>query len=121
MARRPTRPTPEPLDVDAVSVVTAGTVLWGIGAIVLALFGRNWLDRHDDTWWIWTCVAGFLLGLVGIAFVRRRRSRLGRVAAARAEQPPGAPPADSVAAVVDPVGPAASSADGVETHRSEPA
>ncbi|EXG79542.1 DUF2530 domain-containing protein [Cryptosporangium arvum] len=87
MARRPTRPTPEPLDVDAVSVVTAGTVLWGVGALVLATFGRGWLSDHDDEWWIWTCVAGFVLGLVGIAFVRRRRSKLGRVAAARAEQP----------------------------------
>lgn len=87
MARRPTRPTPEPLDVDAVSVVTGGTVLWGVAALVLATFGRGWLEDHDDWWWIWTCVAGFVLGLAGIAFVRRRRTRLGRVAAARAEQP----------------------------------
>jgi hypothetical protein len=89
MARRPTRPTPEPLDVDAVSVVTAGTALWGVVALVLATFGRGWLEDHDDLWWVWTCVAGFVLGLAGIAFVRRRRSRLGRVAAARGEQPLG--------------------------------
>jgi len=107
MARRPSRPTPEPLDVDAVTVVTVGTLLWGATGLVLVTFGRGWLERNDDVWWIWTCVAGFLLGLVGIAFVRRRRTRLGRVAAARAEQPPGGPPADSVASAVDPAGPAA--------------
>ncbi|MFG1920727.1 DUF2530 domain-containing protein [Cryptosporangium sp. NPDC048952] len=87
MARRPTRPTPEPLDVDAVTVVTAGTALWGVAALLLSTLGRGWLEDHHDEWWIWTCVAGFVLGLAGIAFVRRRRSRLGRVAAARGDDP----------------------------------
>jgi hypothetical protein len=91
MARGRTHPTPEPLDVDAVSVVTVGTVLWGVAALVLALFVRGWLERNDDVWWIWTCISGFLLGLVGIAYVRRRRTKLGRVGAARGEQPAAAP------------------------------
>jgi hypothetical protein len=103
MARRPLHPTPEPLDVDAVSVVTVGTALWGAAAIVLAVFLRGWLERHHDGWWIWTCVSGFLLGLVGLAIVRRRRTRLGKVAAARAEQPVVAPsPRPQPDAVSDP-------------------
>ena len=117
MARRPTRPTPEPLDVDAVTVVTVGTLLWGVVGLVLVTFARGWLERNDDVWWIWTCVAGFLLGLVGIAFVRRRRTRLGRVAAARAEQPPGAPSTGSVASAIDPVGPAVPTAPADATGR----
>jgi len=119
MARRPTRPTPEPLDVDAVSVVTAGTALWGVVALVLATFGRGWLEDHDDVWWIWTCVAGFVLGLVGIAFVRRRRNRLGRVAAARAEQQPGRPEPDSVASAIDPINPAAGATEGELTEPAQ--
>ena len=87
MARRPTRPTPEPLDVDAVSVVTVGTLLWALGGLGLVVFARGWLERNHDVWWVWTCVSGFLLGLVGIVYVRRRRSALGRLGAARGEQP----------------------------------
>jgi hypothetical protein len=105
MARRQTRPTPEPLDVDAVSVVTVGTLLWGVAALALAAFARDWLERNNDTWWIWTCVSGFVLGLAGIAYVRRRRNKIGRIAAARAEQPPVAPSPGSPASVVDPAGP----------------
>lgn len=85
MSRRPHRPTPEPLDVDAVRVVTAGTVLWAVAGLVLLAFGRDWLADHDRTWWLWTCLAGFGLGLFGVWFCRRRRDRLGRRAAARAD------------------------------------
>lgn len=85
MARHPTRPTPEPLDVDAVPVVMVGTALWGVAALVLTLFARDWLAAHDSTWWIWTCVAGFALGLFGTWHVRARRARLGRRAAARTD------------------------------------
>ncbi|TQS43232.1 DUF2530 domain-containing protein [Cryptosporangium phraense] len=106
MARRPSRPTPQPLDVDAVSVVTIGTVLWGVGSLVLATVARGWLERHDDTWWIWTCVAGFLLGLVGTWFVRHRRSRLARAAEAHPETPagPAAPAAAASPSKEEPAG-----------------
>jgi bacteriorhodopsin len=72
-------PSPEPLDVDAVSVVTAGTVAWAIAGLALLAFGRDYPD------WLWTCAAGFGLGLAGIWYCRRRRNRLGRKAAARAD------------------------------------
>lgn len=85
MDRPPSRPTPEPLDVDAVPVVMAGTALWGVAALVLGLFARDWLAAHDATWWIWTCAAGFGLGLFGTWHVRNRRSRLGRRTAARGD------------------------------------
>jgi len=84
-SRRPTRPAPEPLDVDAVRVVTAGTVLWAMAGLLLAAFGRGWLADHDRGWWLWTCAAGAGLGVLGVWYCRRRRDRLGRRAAARAE------------------------------------
>jgi ABC-type branched-subunit amino acid transport system permease subunit len=85
MSRRPVRPTPEPLAVDAVRVVAGGTVLWAVLGLALVVFGRDWLAEHDRTWWLWTCVAGFVLGIFGTWYCRRRRDRLGRVAAARSE------------------------------------
>jgi hypothetical protein len=85
MPRRPLRSAPEPLDVDAVSVVTAGTIAWGVAGLVLAVFGRGWMASHDTVWWFWTCVAGFGLGLLGVWIVRRRRARLGKAGAARGD------------------------------------
>ncbi len=73
MSRRPSRPTPEPLDVDAVNVVFAGTVLWAVAGLALLVFGRGWLADHDRTEWLWTCLAGFGLGLFGLEYCRRRR------------------------------------------------
>jgi hypothetical protein len=85
MARRPPRATPEPLDVDAVAVVTAGTVLWAVAGLALLAFGRSWLADHDSTWWLWTCAAGAGLGALGAWYCRRRRDKLGRTAAARGD------------------------------------
>lgn len=66
---RPWRPAPEPLDVDSTRVILAGTALWFVGFAVL-LF----VDVGDDRRWLWTCVAGFVLGLMGLALsVRQRR------------------------------------------------
>ncbi len=85
MSRRPRRPAPEPLDVDAVRVVTAGTVLWAVAGLVLLVFAREWLADTDRTWWLWTCAAGAGLGVLGVWYCRRRRDRLGRTAAARGD------------------------------------
>jgi hypothetical protein len=84
MRRYPARQTPEPLDVDAVTVVTGGTVLWTLAALgLLPFYGR--LAEHGHTWWLWTCVAGAGLGVLGIWYCRRRRSRLGPREAARGD------------------------------------
>jgi hypothetical protein len=84
VAQYPARPTPEPLDVDAVKVVTAGTVLWALAGLGLLPF-HGWLAAHGRTWWLWACLAGAGLGLLGIWYCRRRRDRLGRRAAARGD------------------------------------
>lgn len=62
----------EPLDVDGVVPVLVITMLWGVASVVL-LFMRDDLAADNRTWWLWTCVAGFGFGLLGFAFVRRRR------------------------------------------------
>lgn len=73
-SRVPRRPDPEPLEVDEVRIVTIGTVLWAVAAIVtFAVRGR--LEDAGHGWWPWTCLAGVGLGLLGIEYCRRRRSR----------------------------------------------
>jgi hypothetical protein len=63
----------DPLDVDGVRTLAVGTLLWGIAFLMLLPFsGRLRNDGH--LWWLWTCVAGFGLGLVGWDYCRRRRA-----------------------------------------------
>ncbi|MDT0203701.1 DUF2530 domain-containing protein [Nocardioides sp. AE5] len=63
-----------PLDVDGVRTLEVGTGLWLLGFIaLLPFYGR--LEETGNLWWLWTCLAGFGLGLFGIEFCRRRRQR----------------------------------------------
>ena len=64
----------EPLDVDGVRTVAVGTVLWLVAfVLLLPFYGR--LQETDRVWWLWTCVAGFGLGVIGWDHCRRRRNR----------------------------------------------
>jgi hypothetical protein len=64
----------DPLDLDGVRTMQVGTALWGIALVVMFLF-RAELDRAGHEWWLWTCAAGFALGLVGWEHTTRRRRR----------------------------------------------
>lgn len=64
-----------PLDHDGLLPIAILTVAWGVAAVVL-FFLRGDLADNDRTWWVWTCIAGFGLGLLGYAFSRRRRDAL---------------------------------------------
>lgn len=64
-----------PLDVDAVRTVQVGTALWAV-ALVVALVLRDQLSDDGREWWIWTCIAGVLLGVAGIVITTRRRRRI---------------------------------------------
>jgi hypothetical protein len=66
----------EPLDVDGVRTVATGTASWLLAFVVLLAFHR-WLGAHGLTWWLWTCLTGVALGLVGLVYCRRRRGRSG--------------------------------------------
>lgn len=63
-------PDPPPLPTDDVRTVWAGTSLWAVAGVVSLL-----LDEGDAAW---TCLAGFLLGLVGVAYMRRRAVAIAR-------------------------------------------
>jgi hypothetical protein len=75
-----------PVDTDGVRSVTIGTILWGVALVVLLpLRGR--LDEAGNGWWLWTCVAGAGLGLLGIEYTRRRRDSIARVRRYRGSEP----------------------------------
>ena len=69
----PQEPDVQPLDVDGVRTVEVGTIAFLVGFVALLPFYGSLAD-DGRTWWLWTCLAGFGLGLFGIEYCRRRRS-----------------------------------------------
>lgn len=65
----------QPLDMDGVLTMIVGTVLWGVAAVAMMPF-LGTLDAAGRGWWMWTTVAGFGLGLIGIEYCLLRRAAL---------------------------------------------
>jgi len=71
----------DPLDVDGTRTVAVGSGLFLLAFLVLLPFyGR--LEDAGKAWWVWTCLAGFGLGVVGWGYCRHRRVRRQRRAMA---------------------------------------
>ncbi|HEU5267128.1 MAG TPA: DUF2530 domain-containing protein [Jatrophihabitans sp.] len=66
--------TPAPVQINARRIVLIGTLLWFVAFVVLLPF-YSWLGRHDHRIWLWTCLAGWILGLIGLAIMMRHRSQ----------------------------------------------
>ncbi|KHL09339.1 UNVERIFIED_CONTAM: integral membrane protein [Mumia flava] len=78
-------PDVQPLDVDGVRTMAVGSAIWlalGLGMLPF----MSTLQANGTIWWLWTCVAGFGLGLMGVEYCRRRRAAL---ADADSEADPG--------------------------------
>lgn len=65
----------EPMDLDGVRTMSVGTILFGVAAVALVPF-LGTLEEQGRTWWLWACLAGFGLGLIGIEYCRLRRNAL---------------------------------------------
>ncbi|GAA2222893.1 DUF2530 domain-containing protein [Streptomyces amakusaensis] len=76
---------PEPLEGPVVATVTGGTILWFVLFLAQLPF-YGWFADRDLQWWVWTCLAGAGLGLIGIWYVRKRDAAIKRAAAAGAAQ-----------------------------------
>jgi hypothetical protein len=64
----------EPLDVDGTRTIAVGAGLWMVAfVLLLPFYGR--LQATDRVWWLWTCLAGFGLGVLGWDYCRRRKNR----------------------------------------------
>ncbi|MER5973029.1 DUF2530 domain-containing protein [Streptomyces sp. NPDC002055] len=86
---RPRHEAPEPLEGNVVGTVLGGTVLWFVLFLVQLPF-YGWFDAHGYLWWLWTCLAGAGLGLIGLWYVRRREAAIQRAESERAGPDPGA-------------------------------
>ncbi len=71
--KAPTRPAPEPLELDDVRIVGALTALWVLGGLVLLALDLG--GRSVPSWQHLTCVVGVLLGALGLVVVTRRARR----------------------------------------------
>ena len=60
-------------------IAVPGTAIWFVASVVLLFFIPT-LRANDAMIWLWTCLAGFVLGLVGLSVyaLQRRAARLGR-------------------------------------------
>jgi hypothetical protein len=76
----------DPLDVDGVRTVAVGTALWLVAFVLLLPFAGRLADT-DRVWWLWTCLAGFGLGVIGWDYCRRRRNRRHEREAERRRRP----------------------------------
>jgi len=63
---------PPAVQINARRIVAIGTALWFVGFVVLLPFYSS-LGRHHHRIWMWTCLAGWVLGLVGLAIMHRHR------------------------------------------------
>ena len=73
---KPYREVPPPLEGNDRQIAAIGTVGWAVALIVVFAL-RDQLP-HGSHWWIWTCVAGFALGLFGVVYIphlQRSRAR----------------------------------------------
>jgi hypothetical protein len=69
--RLPQPPLPE---TDDRLPVLVGTAVWAVLAVV-AWVGYDDLDADGRGWWLWTAVCGTVLGVVGYAYMQRRKAR----------------------------------------------
>jgi hypothetical protein len=63
----------DPLDVDGVRTVQVGSALFLVAFVALLPFYGQ-LAEHDRGWWLWMCLTGFGLGMLGVEYCRRRRT-----------------------------------------------
>jgi len=66
-----------PLEVDGVTAVTVGTVIWSAGTLVMVLM-REHLEDSGRGNWVAIGVAGIILGLLGMRYTKRRVTRIER-------------------------------------------
>lgn len=71
----PQRATPEPMETNDVLIVGVGTALFAVAFVVLLVL-HGTLQHSGRGQWPWIALSGFVLGLLGLTYCRRRARRL---------------------------------------------
>jgi Protein of unknown function (DUF2530) len=87
----PRRSPPPPFEGNARLITTVITAGWAI-ALIVVLAVRDSLPAAQR-WWVWTCVAGVVLGFFGLWYVPHLQHRRASVAERRAAGLDGQEPA----------------------------
>jgi hypothetical protein len=69
---RPALARPPAVRLDARKVVATGTALWFVAFVALLPFW-TWLGEHHHRVWLWTCLAGGVLGVLGYLLMAKHR------------------------------------------------
>ena len=64
---------PPAVQINARRIVASGTALFFV-AFVALLPCYGWLGDHGHRIWLWTSLAGWILGLMGYSIMRRHRA-----------------------------------------------
>ncbi len=80
---RTLRPAPPPLEANDQLVTAVLTAVWAVALVVLLVL-RDQISP-SERWWIWTCVAGVVMGLFALWYVPRMKRGRARSAARRAQ------------------------------------
>ena len=65
------RPDPDPIHTDDRLAIIVGIALWVVALAVFLFFAP--LLAAGYHWWLWTCIVGLVLGLVGLVYTHLRR------------------------------------------------
>jgi len=68
-------PPPHAAQLDETTPVAVGTGVWAL-LFVIGLFIRPDLVESGREWWIWSALAGIVLGVFGYFYLLRRRRRM---------------------------------------------
>ncbi len=72
MAERRRLAQPPAVQINARRIVAVGTTLFFVAFLALLPF-FGWLGHHNHRVWLWTCLAGTILGLMGYSIMARHR------------------------------------------------
>ena len=64
-----------PLEVNGITAVTLGTVIWSVATLIMVLM-RDQLEASGRGNWIAIGFCGIILGLLGMRYTKRRAARI---------------------------------------------
>lgn len=71
------RPKLEPMRINEAKVIWIGIGLWAAAFAVMLPFRKTLVDEGHG-WWLYTCLAGAGLGMVGLPMVGQRKKVMAR-------------------------------------------